>query len=533
MKNFDEFYPTPDSLLDIATKGCDFRKINTILEPSAGKGDIVEYLQRKGKENYKEYDIDCIEAEPELRMILEGKGMRVIHDNFLTYRGYKKYDLILMNPPFSNGEQHLLKALSLQEDGGNIICILNAESIRNPYSVSRKRLLNKLERFHAEITFHKEMFKDAERRTMVDVAVIRVYIPERPQHSFIFEELRAAKLHERTSEKNMTDLAVNDYLEAVIKQYEIEIEACMRLIREYNGMKPYILDDVKENAHTKPILELVSSGTPVGENAENTVLERIRMKYWKALFEDERFICNMTTNQLDEYRYKTDKLKDYDFSYYNIKTIQERIAKDLSRGVEECIIGLFDELSYEHSYLPETGKNIHYYDGWVTNKAHIVNRKVIIPMFGIYSALLKKYWYQREFVEKLQDIEKAFCYLDGKRADNSLAEILMESEKIQQTKNIECRYFTVTFYKKGTCHITFKSEELLKKFNIYGSQKKGWLPPCYGKKHYQDMTAEEKQVVDSFEGKTAYENMMLNPENYLVETSNIIPQLTTAIKKGE
>lgn len=230
---------------------------------------------------------------------------------------------------------------------------------------------------------------------------------------------------------------------------------------------------------------------------------------------------------------KTDKLKDYDFSYYNIKTIQERIAKDLSRGVEECIIGLFDELSYEHSYLPETGKNIHYYDGWVTNKAHIVNRKVIIPMFGIYSALLKKYWYQREFVEKLQDIEKAFCYLDGKRADNSLAEILMESEKIQQTKNIECRYFTVTFYKKGTCHITFKSEELLKKFNIYGSQKKGWLPPCYGKKHYRDMTAEEKQVVDSFEGKTAYENMMLNPENYLVETPNIIPQLTTAIKKGE
>lgn len=59
------------------------------------------------------------------------------------------------------------------------------------------------------------------------------------------------------------------------------------------------------------------------------------------------------------------------------------------------------------------------------------------------------------------------------------------------------------------------------------------MPPCYGKKHYQDMTAEEKQVVDSFEGKTAYENMMLNPENYLVETSNIIPQLTTAIKKGE
>lgn len=73
MKNFDEFYPTPDSLLDIATEGCDFKWIQTILEPSAGKGNIVEYLKRKENRNYMRYDIDCIEKEPELRMILEGK----------------------------------------------------------------------------------------------------------------------------------------------------------------------------------------------------------------------------------------------------------------------------------------------------------------------------------------------------------------------------------------------------------------------------------------------------------------------------
>lgn len=26
MKNFDEFYPTPESLFEIATEGCDFKK---------------------------------------------------------------------------------------------------------------------------------------------------------------------------------------------------------------------------------------------------------------------------------------------------------------------------------------------------------------------------------------------------------------------------------------------------------------------------------------------------------------------------
>ena len=36
------------------------------------------------------------------------------------------------------------------------------------------------------------------------------------------------------------------------------------------------------------------------------------------------------------------------------------------------------------------------------------------------------------------------------------------------------------FSKKGTCHITFTDTKLLDKLNVYGSQKKGWLPPGFG-----------------------------------------------------
>ena len=42
-----------------------------------------------------------------------------------------------MNPPFAQGEKHLLKALEMQERGGAIICILNAETIRNPNNLTR------------------------------------------------------------------------------------------------------------------------------------------------------------------------------------------------------------------------------------------------------------------------------------------------------------------------------------------------------------------------------------------------------------
>lgn len=106
------------------------------------------------------------------------------------------------------------------------------------------------------------------------------------------------------------------------------------------------------------------------------------------------------------------------------------------------------------------------------------------------------------------DIEKVFDYLNGTpQRKSNLLYILRKAEEEQQSKKIECHYFTLTFYKKGTCHIVFKDLELLKKFNIFGSQKKGWLPPCYGKKKYSDMTIKEKKVIDEFEGAETYQNV--------------------------
>ena len=82
--------------------------------------------------------------------------------------------------------------------------------------------------------------------------------------------------------------------------------------------------------------------------------------------------------------------------------------------------------------------------------------------------------------------------------------------------------FIITFYKKGTCHIEFTNLELLHKFNVYGSQRKGWLPPTYGKSKYKDMEKEDQAVVKEFEGEISYNKVMTNAEYYLVETSKLL-----------
>ena len=60
------------------------------------------------------------------------------------------------------------------------------------------------------------------------------------------------------------------------------------------------------------------------------------------------------------------------------------------------------------------------------------------------------------------------------------------------------------------------------KFNLFGSQKKNWLPPTYGKVKYNDMSMEEKEVINQFEGKSSYNKVMSNKSYYFMDTSELL-----------
>ena len=70
----EEFYPTPDELLKKVLDGVDWKKVHNVLEPSAGKGNIVDYILRVAGE-YPHYNrqikVDCIEKDADLQRIIE------------------------------------------------------------------------------------------------------------------------------------------------------------------------------------------------------------------------------------------------------------------------------------------------------------------------------------------------------------------------------------------------------------------------------------------------------------------------------
>ena len=201
---------------------------------------------------------------------------------------------------------------------------------------------------------------------------------------------------------------------------------------------------------------------------------------------------------------KVNRLQNYDFNEYNIQVLSTEIMAQVRTGIEDEIAAMFDRLTAEHTWSPECAANRHYYDGWATNKAWKVNKKVIIPCYGLfdtYDGSPRKY----KAVEVLSDIEKILNFFDGNMtADVNLDTQIGQSFNAGKTRNVQCKFFTATFYKKGT---------------------------SYGKKKYSAMDAEEKKVIDSFQGEKQYEKVLQNTGFYLA--TPIRTGMTTLLPEGE
>ena len=500
------FYPTPDSLSSKMLDGVEWRYVSTVLEPSAGKGNLAEAVERRLKIYHDSWryrdqkpDIDCIELDPNLRAILRDKGMRVVHDDFMTYRTQKKYSLIVMNPPFEFCAKHILRALQLLQDGGQLIALCNAETLRNPCTNERDLLLRTLESGEADIEYLQGAFSQAERKTDVDVAVIKFKQPDSELSHLILDHLKPAHKYVDMPQEEQQALTKADFVEAILDRYNYEVETAVHLIQETEACQRVLNQPVvsKETSYSDSPFEL-----NMGHNTRasvNDAVKRIRKKYWAALFTSPQFMGQLTSNLRDLLHKRVEELADYEFSKFNILEIMMQMNVQVNDGVEKTIMTLFDDWTRKYHY-DENSKNRHYFDGWKTNDAFAVNKKVIIPLYA-YSQWSGAFDLDYTCREKLEDIEKVFNYLDGGRTPEiPLREVLQKATKERQSEKIETKYFFLTFYKKGTCHLLFKDMNILARFNIFAAKGKNWLPPSFGKKKYADMDPEEQKVAKSFMG---------------------------------
>lgn len=517
-KDNADFYPT-SPLMQAQMIGKINKRPNRVLEPSAGAGDLIKAFQNEW-DRHRSADLCAIESDSRLQAVLRDNETKVIDSDFLSFSGQDKFDLILMNPPFSNGDQHLLKAIDIMYSG-QIICLLNAETIKNPCTSNRQLLLRKLEELGAEIEYHQDAFMtaDTERKTSVEVALVNIQI-DRDIEADLFADMDDADEVELDfSKKN--EISAGASIEEMVAEYDdvvkVGIETVLNFYRNAHKVGGYfkLIDSNERNLYQGGSESL----TTRVQEAVNTFLASVRREFWRKVLNLDAVRKRMTKKKNAEFEHALNQRSHMDFTANNIRTFILSLVDSYEDTLTAAVLEIFDRFSIDHSYDEGINtKNVHYVTGWKTNDAFKIGKKVIIPVRGgSWGTGPFRNWngegwdLDHSAAENLRDIDVVFNYFDGMSDYKSIAEALKEAFAQDQNKNIETTYFTVTAHKKGTLHITFKDEDILRRFNVAACRGRGWIPQDYGKKPYAQLSMEEKEVVDSFEGRKSYDARVGQP----------------------
>lgn len=121
-KTFQAFY-TPEVLADEIAQAANLGPDMHVLEPSVGAGALVYAARRRGV-----LHIDCMELdETRARATENSLGRKVVVGNFLMAKPNPIYDAVIMNPPFTGGQdiEHVLHAYDFLKPGGVLVAIMS------------------------------------------------------------------------------------------------------------------------------------------------------------------------------------------------------------------------------------------------------------------------------------------------------------------------------------------------------------------------------------------------------------------------
>lgn len=473
------FYPTPDDtiklMLDKIRKG----NIRNILEPSAGKGNIIDYIHSHNYE-YKNFaykvNIDAIEIEEDLKAILYQKDCTLVGSDFLTFETNKEYDLIIANPPFDEGAKHLLKMIEIAKNqkftNCQILCLLNAETIKNPYSEERKFLQNQIDFFKGEIDFLDNQFNKAERQTNVEVALVNINIikNDNDKNFEFFDSMLNDMLASQYNSTSVNKLELivpknevgykEDEIMTYINMYNKHIEKLRNLYTTQQELDNYLKYLNKKDIH---------SYYQSHKNEEwNTTVIGVRSLYWDKILNTSKFRELLTSEAYDNLQKKINSLADLEITIQNVSLMLQTLSQNQYSILNDTLVKLFEKYTSYHQ--SEYSKNIHYYNGWKTNNAYKMNKKIIFPSHLSYYWRWERNSYNDvdySLKQKIEDILKVFKLISSK-----------EEGEWKQIGDYEFENNLIHFkqFKKGTCHVWFKDLELLDKLNFLVGQQKNWIP---------------------------------------------------------
>nr|MDQ3099950.1 DUF4942 domain-containing protein [Bacteroidota bacterium] len=137
--------------------------------------------------------------------------------------------------------------------------------------------------------------------------------------------------------------------------------------------------------------------------------------------------------------------------------------------MHRCVVEAFDLMTRYHK------DNTVHLEGWVTNDAYMVKRRVILPNMVRCDGHYRINW---SYGTEMDDIDRGLGMLVGKRLSQvfTMREALEASFHEKTGNYCESEFFEIRYYQKGTMHLHFRDKNLWKRFNMAAADGKNWIP---------------------------------------------------------
>ncbi len=491
-----DFYPTPHVVLDSIGIDC---KNKIVLEPSAGKGDIIDWLKNNGVKEVLSCEQDTFLAE-----IVKTKS-RYIGNDFLAITSYdiSHIHMIVMNPPFSSDVDHILHAWDISPAGCEIIALCNYSTLDNDYSYKRKQLLTTIKNYGNSEELGN-VFEDAERKTGVNVGLVRLYKPgvsDNEFNGFFMEE-------------------EEEHQENGIMRFDMVRDVVQRYVGAVKCFEEHAIINTKMNSLTEPF-KVGQFGFTIGyDNIVHTkddFAKGLQKEAWKYLFNLMNLNKFVTSGVMRDINKFVEDQQKIPFTMKNIYKMFDIIIGTREQTFNKSLVEAIDK------FTQHTHENRYNLEGWKTNSGYMLNKKFIVDYMvekGWGNSANQMRLKSSNNSDKLKDLTKVLCSLSGINYDNIIdlhyhfsdrhrlydgvkligsfrdddsgQRSLQENINSLRAKGIHpvheimenefgkwmsWGFFEVKGYMKGTLHIKFKDDKVWELINRQYAKIKGQVLP--------------------------------------------------------
>lgn len=480
-----QFYPTPPDLVRRAWAKFKNQDFVRVLEPSAGEGHLAEGRPYDGYAG-RSAAVDCIELDVTKHPILREKGHDVVGLDFLQFDGAAAmYGHLIMNPPFAMGAQHVLKAWQIAYDA-EIVAILNADTIRNPFSKERQMLVKLIEE-HGDVEFIEGAFtvEEAERKTEVDVALVWLEKKASLYQDLIGDIMDGLKkddqmetLHEGFEQKSEIMVPAT-YIENSVLNFRAAVEAMRQAVfaeaRE-GFYRARMGRSMEEMNNDKPQKEAEGSLAFVQKEIHKRYKD-LKNRAWSGIVRSTDVLSKLSSAAQKRLESEFESIKQLEFTVSNIYGLLGGLIEKRGEMQLQMACDIFDEITKYHA------DNTVFYKGWVSNSKHrtlgmrIKMTRFVLPHHKTESWMQNLSWESRRL---LADFDKVFAMLDSKLQPEVPLEWIFSNklDELRSGNRLSSSYFDVRYYPGiGTIHFFPRERELIDRLNRLVGKHRQWLPP--------------------------------------------------------